>query len=211
MRPFRALDGGARAHGIKGMSLTSVVIVGAGHAGVQAAASLARRGLRRRDRSSLRREGSALSAPAAVEGLSQGRDGHPWPAAQGRRAFPRAAHRLEARRQRHADRPRFAEGGAQRRRRDCLRPSDPRHRRAATPARRRRASICRASSRCATSPTRPRSASVLARSPGSSSSAPDSSGSKSPRPPRASAPRRRSSRSRARWAAPSRRSCRIFS
>ena len=44
MRPFRAPDDGARSHGIKGMSGVSVVIIGAGHAGVQAAASLREQG-----------------------------------------------------------------------------------------------------------------------------------------------------------------------
>ena len=75
----------------------------------------------------------------------------------------------------------------------------------------RQESICRACLRCATSPTRPRSASALAPSRRSSLSAPGSSGSKSPRPPRASGPRRPWSRSRARWAARSRRSCPTFS
>ena len=56
------------------MSLTSVVIVGAGHAGVQAAASLREEGWEGAIVFSPTK-GPALSAPAAVEGFSQGADG----------------------------------------------------------------------------------------------------------------------------------------
>ena len=68
-----------------------------------------RAGVRRRGRSPLRREGSALPAPAFIQGVSQGRDGPPRAPASGRRSFPRAAHRPEAWRRREADRPRGAE------------------------------------------------------------------------------------------------------
>ena len=97
---------------------------------------LTRRGVSGRDHSSLRREGSALSAPAAVQGVSQGRNGHPWASLKGRSTLPRPAHRLEARRQRNADRSRCAAGGAQRWRDTRLRTPHPRHRREATAARR---------------------------------------------------------------------------
>ena len=146
------------------MSSAAVVIVGAGHAGVQAAASLREEGFDGDIVLLSAESGSALSAPAAVEGVSQGRDGHPWPAAQGRSPLSRPAHRPEARRRRNADRSRGAAGRAQRRRSRSLTAIS-----SSRPARgsggsMSRASTCRACSRCATSPTRPRSAS--ASSPG---------------------------------------------
>ncbi len=54
----------------------------------------ARRRLRRRDRPPLRRKGAAVSAPAALQGFSQARDGVAWPAAPRRSLLSRPAHRL---------------------------------------------------------------------------------------------------------------------
>ncbi len=117
------------------MSLTSVVIVGAGHAGVQAAASLREQGFDGEVVLLSAEKDPPYQRPPLVQGVSQRRNGHPWAPAQGRRAFPRAAHRPEARRRRDADRSRCAAGGAQRRKRDCLRTSHPCDWREATAAR----------------------------------------------------------------------------
>ena len=192
------------------MTLSSVVIVGAGHAGVQAAASLREQGFAGEivllsaenalpyQRPPLSK--AFLKGEMEVHGLPLRADAYfrdqriDLRLGVGATRIDRAAHEVEL-----SDGGRVAYG----------------HLILATGARQRRLDApgvdLPASSRFATSPTRPRSASALARSPRSSSSAPASSGSKSPRPPRASGPRRRSSRSRARWAARSRRSCRIFS
>src|SRR5271170_7389337 len=98
------------------MTPTSVVIVGAGHAGVQAAASLREQGF----------DGEVVLLSAEKDPPYQ-RPPLSKAFLKGGSAFPRAAHRLETRRRRNADRPRVAAGGAQRRRDDCLRTSHPRH------------------------------------------------------------------------------------
>ena len=123
------------ARDLDAASLTSVVIVGAGHAGVQAAASLREQGFDGEVVLLSAEKDLPYQRPPLSKAFLKGEmDIHGLPA-QGRRAFPRAAHRLEARRRRDADRPRCAAGRAQRRQRDRLRTSHPRDWRAATAAR----------------------------------------------------------------------------
>ena len=193
------------------MTPTSVVIVGAGHAGVQAAASLREQGfdgevvlLSAENALPYQRpplSKAFLKGEMEVHGLPLRADAH----------FREQRIDLRLGVGANANRPRCAAGRAQRRRRDFLRPSHPCDGREATAA---RCSGRRSAGRVRAPRHRRRDRDPRAswrRSPRSSSSAPDSSGSKSPRPPRASGPRRRWSRSRARWAGRSRRSCRIFS
>ena len=145
------------------MSPSPIVIVGAGHAGVQAAASLREEGYDGEDHPALRREGSSLSAPAAVESVPQGRDGHPRPAPEGRSHYrdQRIDLRLGVGARGSTGRrsgSRLSDGGRSATGISSWRPER------GDASSMRPASNCPACSSSATSPTRPGSASGLARS-----------------------------------------------
>ena len=80
------------------MSRRSIVIVGAGHAGVQAAASLREEGNADEIVAAFGRGRASLPTAAAVEGLSQGRHGPRRPAAARRAILSRPRHRFASRR-----------------------------------------------------------------------------------------------------------------